>query len=483
MAKKAKKVKKQKAVRKPSLGRRHKKAWSGRFQQAMAKSAEAFSSSVHYDVRLFKQDLVQSMAYARTLFKARLLSGMECKKIIRALEQIMRGIESGKTKLKPELEDLHMNIEALLIEKVGDLGKKLHSGRSRNDQVATDLRMYLKYEVTEVSFLIKKLEEALLDLAEANLKVIMPGYTHLQRAQPVLFAHHLMAYFEMLERDKTRFLKAGEEADVLPLGSAALAGTNFKLDRQGLAKELGFSKISGNSMDAVSDRDFAIDFVSACALLMMHLSRLSEEYIIWATYEFSFIELSDQYSTGSSIMPQKKNPDIAELVRGKTGRVYGHLFSLLTLMKALPLAYNRDMQEDKEAVFDAVDTVKAVVSILAEMVAATKIKSEEMEKSAKKGYLTATDLAFYLVGRGVPFREAHKIVGRVVAYCEESNMQLEYLSLQQLKQFSDAFSYDATRFLSSKSSVASKDLPGGTAPNRVKEAIKRARKNLLHAKA
>jgi argininosuccinate lyase len=463
--------------------RKTKKAWSGRFQHAMAKSAEEFSSSVHYDLRLYKQDIVQSIAYARALFKARILNAKECKRIIKNLEVIMKGIEAGKVKLLPEYEDIHMNIEMLLIAKVGDMGKKLHSGRSRNDQVSTDLRMYLKYESTEIIFLINKLQNALLDLAEDNIKVILPGYTHLQRAQPVLLAHHLMAYVEMMERDKVRFLRAGEEADVMPLGSAALAGTNLKMDRAALAKELGFSKISANSMDAVSDRDFAIDFVAACALLMMHISRLSEEIVIWSSYEFDYIELSDQYATGSSIMPQKKNPDIAELSRGKTGRVYGHLMGLLTMMKGLPLAYNRDMQEDKEAVFDAVDTVKAVLSIYKEMVETTKINEKQMSKSAKKGYLTATDLAYYLVGRGVPFREAHKTVGKIVAYCEESNMELEYMSLKQLKEFSKDFTYDATRILSSESSVATKDIPGGTSPKRVKEAIKRARKHLLHDKA
>ena len=480
MAKKSKKAKKVKKTRK---SRKHKKAWSGRFHLPMSKSAEKFSSSVHYDVRLYKQDLVQSMAYARSLFKVRILNGAEVKKIIRALEGILKGIEAGKIKLKPELEDLHMNIEALLIEKVGDIGKKLHSGRSRNDQVATDIRMYVKFEVTEAIFLIKDLQSVLLDLAEKNINVIMPGYTHLQRAQPVLFSHHLMAYFEMLERDKERFLKAGEEADIMPLGSGALAGTNFKIDREALAKELGFARISKNSMDAVSDRDFAIDFVAACALLMMHLSRFSEELIIWSTYEFNFIELSDQFSTGSSIMPQKKNPDIAELARGKTSRVYGHLMSLLAMMKALPLAYNRDMQEDKEALFDSLDTVKAVLAIFAEMVSTIKVNSKQMGNAAKKGFLTATDLAYYLVQRGVPFREAHHVVGKLVAYCEESNMQFEYLSLKQLKQFSEAFTYDATRILSAESSVKNKDIKGGTAPHQVKEAIKRARKHLLHVKA
>jgi len=473
-------MKKKRGTRKT---RKSKKPWSGRFQQPMAKSAEAFSSSVHFDIRLYKQDLVQSMAYARALFKARVLTGVECKRIIKGLEAILKSMAAGKIKLDPQLEDVHMNIEALLIDKVGDIGKKLHSGRSRNDQVVTDLRMYVKYEVTELVILLKKLQEALLDQAEANIKVIMPGYTHMQRAQPVLVSHHLMAYYEMLKRDKARLLQVGEAADVMPLGSGALAGTNFKIDRPGLAKELDFAQISANSMDAVSDRDFVIDFVSACAVVMMHLSRLSEEIIIWSTWEFDYVELSDQFATGSSIMPQKKNPDIAELVRGKTGRIYGHLMSLLTMMKGLPLAYNRDMQEDKEPLFDTIDTVKSVLSIYEEMIQTTKINATQMDRSAKKGYLTATDLAFYLVKRGVPFREAHRVVGKIVAYCEDSNMQLEYLSLKQLKEFSKDFSYDATRILSAKSSVESKDIAGGTAPNKVKEAIKRARKNLLHDKA
>ncbi|MFH1826731.1 MAG: argininosuccinate lyase [bacterium] len=476
-------AKKKKIVKRVKKESSVKKAWAGRFREPMSKDAEVFSSSVHYDIRLYKQELVQSMAYARVLVKSHILTAKECNRIIKALEAIMKGIGKGKIKLKPELEDLHMNVEALLIEKVGDLGKKLHAGRSRNDQIATDTRMHVKYEVTEVIFLIKKLQTALLDLAEANIKVIMPGYTHMQRAQPILFSHHIMAYFEMLQRDKDRFFKVGQAADVLVLGSGALAGTNFDIDRELLAKELGFGRISQNSLDAVSDRDYIIEFNAAAALLMMHLSRLSEELIIWSTYEFDFIELSDKYATGSSIMPQKKNPDIAELTRGKTGRVYGNLFALLTMMKGLPLAYNRDMQEDKEPLFDSIDTIKSVLSIFPEMIATTKIHAETMKNDAKKGFLTATDLAYYLVKRGVPFRDAHRIVGELVSYCEDSNMQLEYLSLKQLKEFSSAFTYDATRILSSESSVASKNVIGGTAPKRVKEAIKRARKNLLHDKA
>jgi argininosuccinate lyase len=449
----------------------------------MAKSAESFTSSIHYDVRLFDQDIVQSIAYSQALLKAKVLSATECKRIIKALEAILKEFQAGKIKLDPALEDVHMNIETLLIQRIGDVGKKLHSGRSRNDQVVTDLRMYLKYEATEIIMLVKKLQSTLLDLAEANIKTIMPGYTHLQRAQPILLSHYFMAYYEMLERDKKRFQKASESADCLPLGSGALAGTSFKIDRDVLAKELGFSRVTHNSLDGVSDRDFAIEFAQAAAILMMHLSRFSEELIIWSTWEFDFIELADAYSTGSSIMPQKKNPDIAELIRGKTGRVYGNLTALLTLMKGLPLAYNRDMQEDKERLFDSLDTVKSSLSIFEEMIRTTKFHGDQMAKSAKKGYLTATDLAFYLVRKDVPFREAHSIVGKVVAYCEESNMELEYLSLKQLQGFSDAFGYDATRILAAESSVASKDVIGGTAPAKVKEEIKRARKNLLHDQA
>jgi len=461
----------------------NKKLWAGRFSKSMAKSAEAFSASVHYDVRLYKYDIGQSVAYAKTLVKAGVLTSQESAKITKALTEIGKGLDSGKVKLLPQLEDIHMNIETLLIDKVGNCGKKLHSGRSRNDQVATDFRMFVRDECLLVTTLLINLQEVLLDLAEKNIKVIMPGYTHMQKAQPILFSHYLMAYYEMFERDKKRLECVRSEADVMTLGSGALAGTNFKIDREGLAKELGFEKISRNSLDAVSDRDFAIDFLQASSMIMMHLSRFSEELIIWSSDEFDFIELCDQYSTGSSIMPQKKNPDMAELSRGKTGRVYGHLMGLLTVMKGLPLAYNRDLQEDKEAVFGAVDTVKATLQIFAEMVATVTLNTAKMDKAAKCGFLTATDLAYYLVNRGVPFREAHEIVGKLVSYCEESNMQLEYLSLKQLKQFCPEFGYDATKILSVQSSVLAKDILGGTAPSRVKEAIKRARKNLTPRKA
>jgi argininosuccinate lyase len=366
---------------------------------------------------------------------------------------------------------------------VGEIGKKLHTGRSRNDQVATDLRMYLKWEITETVILLARLQNAILDQAEAHLSVIMPGYTHLQRAQPVLLSHHLLAYFEMLERDKERFRQAYERVDVMPLGSGALSGTNFLIDRAYLAKELGFSRISTNSMDAVSDRDFVIDYLSASAQLMMHLSRFADELIIWSSYEFDFVELSDSYSTGSSLMPQKKNPDVAELIRGKCGRVFGNLVALLTMMKGLPLAYNRDLQEDKEPLFDSIDTVKDSLAIFSEMIKTIKFNREIMGKAVKKGYLTATDVVYYLVVQGVPFREAHEIVGKIVSYCEESNMELDYISLNQLKQFSNKFSYDVQRILSAEASVAAKDTIGGTSPKRVKEALKRARAHLLHDKA
>ena len=459
------------------------KPWGGRFRSPLAKSAEAFTASISFDHRLYPQDIMQSLAYAKTLKKAGILAEAETKKIIRGLEEIKRSLDSGRLNFKSEFEDVHMNIETWLIEKVGEIGKKLHTGRSRNDQVATDLRMYLKWEITETVILLARLQNAILDQAEAHLSVIMPGYTHLQRAQPVLLSHHLLAYFEMLERDKERFRQAYERVDVMPLGSGALSGTNFLIDRAYLAKELGFSRISTNSMDAVSDRDFVIDYLSASAQLMMHLSRFADELIIWSSYEFDFVELSDSYSTGSSLMPQKKNPDVAELIRGKCGRVFGNLVALLTMMKGLPLAYNRDLQEDKEPLFDSIDTVKDSLAIFSEMIKTIKFNREIMGKAVKKGYLTATDVVYYLVVQGVPFREAHEIVGKIVSYCEESNMELDYISLNQLKQFSNKFSYDVQRILSAEASVAAKDTIGGTSPKRVKEALKRARAHLLHDKA
>ena len=452
-----------------------KKPWAGRFREPLAKSAEEFSSSIHFDFRLFKQDIVQNIAYARSLFKARVLSGLECKKIIKALEEILKEFKAGKIKLKPELEDVHMNIETILIDKVGDMGKKLHSGRSRNDQVATDMRMYLKYETTEIIGLIKKLQTTIVNLAEENLKVIVPGYTHMQRAQPILFAHHLMAYYEMLERDRYRFIFAGQEADVMPLGSGALAGTNFDIDREGLAKELGFSQISRNSMDAVSDRDFVLECEAAASICMMHLSRLAEEIVLWSSAEFGFIELDDAYTTGSSIMPQKKNPDVAELARGKTGRVYGHLMALLTTMKGLPLAYNRDMQEDKEGFFDTVDTLQSTLGVFAGMVKTLKVNPENTRKAAERGYILATDLADYLVKNGETFRTAHEIVGKLVNYAAGKGKTFAELNINEYKKFSPLFGADVL-LITIESSLAARDVVGGTAPKQVKKALARARR-------
>ena len=457
-----------------------KKSWSGRFRLPIAKSAEEFSASVHYDKRLYKQDIIQSMAYARCLQKAGILKAQECQKIIKGLETIKKEIDKGKNPFKASCEDIHMNIEMLLIEKIGEVGKKVHTGRSRNDQVSTDLRMYLKWEITETLIQIENLQKSLVDLADKNIDVIMPGYTHLQRAQPILFAHQMMAYYEMLQRDKDRLEDSYRRCDFMPLGSGSLSGTNFGLDRKFLAKELGFANITNNSLDAVSDRDFVLDYLYSASVCQMHLSRLAEELIIWSSYEFCYITLSDAYTTGSSLMPQKKNPDMAELTRGKTGRVYGSLFSLLTTMKGLPLAYNRDMQEDKEPLFDSIDTLKACLGIMAEMLKTAKVNSERMLKASKKGFLTATDLVYYLVTKGESFRNAHEIVGKIIAFCEECNMQLEYMALPDLKKYSERFTYDVTRILSAESSVKAKDVHGGTAPSRVKEAIKRARANFLH---
>lgn len=467
-----------KKKRKAKVKKKGKKAWAGRFVKPTAKSVEDYTASIDFDKRLAKYDILGSIAHAKALLRARVLTTKECKRVVKALEIIGKLIAADKIKFKRELEDIHMNIEKLLIDKVGEVGKKLHTGRSRNDQVVTDLRMYMKDELVIIIELIKKLQSAILDIAEENIKVVMPGYTHLQRAQPVLFSHYLLAYFEMLDRDRERMLETYMQSDVMPLGSAALAGSGFKIDRKALAVELGFSSIIRNSMDAVSDRDFVICFGSAAAVLMMHLSRLCEELILWSTYEFSFIELSDAFTTGSSVMPQKKNPDVAELVRGKTGRIYGHLVALLTIMKALPLAYNKDMQEDKIPLFDTLDTLKDTLSIMEEMLRTMKVKKEVMEKASRKGFLTATDLAYYLVRKGVPFREAHKIVGKIIRYCIDSNMQFEYLSVKELKKFSAKFEQDARQALFVETSVKAKDIIGGTAPKRVKEAIAEARRRI-----
>ncbi|OGO23660.1 MAG: argininosuccinate lyase [Chloroflexi bacterium RBG_16_51_9] len=447
----------------------------GRFQKAADKSAAAFSASVSFDWRLYPHDIAGSIAHARMLAKQGIITQKEAKTIINGLAEIGREIEAGKFKFKPELEDVHMNIEARLIEKVGEVGGTLHTARSRNDQVALDMRLFAKEAITDTLLGIKKFQLALISLADANRKVIIPGYTHLQRAQPVLLAHHLLAYFEMLQRDTDRFIDCLERTDVLPLGSGALAGVAYDTDREFLAKELGFSQISRNSMDAVSDRDFIIEYEAAASICVMHLSRLAEEMILWSSAEFDFIELDDAYTTGSSIMPQKKNPDIAELVRGKTGRIYGNLMALLTTMKGLPLSYNRDLQEDKEGFFDCVDTLLASLEVFAGMLSTAHVKAENAKQAAGEGYILATDLADYLVKKGEAFRTAHDIVARLVSYAIEKGKTFSDLKLAEYKKFSALFA-DNIYAVSVESSLAARDSLGGSSPKRVAAALANAKK-------
>ncbi len=453
------------------------KPWGGRFRKDSSPSAEAFTQSISFDRRLAPYDIRGSIAHARMLSRIGVITRAEGEKLVRGLKAIEREIEGGRFPFDEALEDVHMNVETRLTQKIGPTGAKLHTGRSRNDQVSLDLRLYLKEEIAEVMRGIDGLREVLLDLAEAHLDLVMPGYTHLQRAQPVRFSHHLLAYCQMLLRDRERFEACLKRTDVLPLGSGALAGSGFPVDRAFLAKELGFSAISENSIDAVSDRDYAVEFCFCSSLLMMHLSRLAEDLILWATREFSFVELPEEFCTGSSMLPQKKNPDVAELVRGKTGRVYGHLMGLLTLMKALPLSYNRDLQEDKEAIFDTADTVRASLEVMAGMLRGIKPKGDVMEEGAG-GALLAADLADYLVGKGLPFREAHRIVGGVVAQCLETGRELESLELKELKGYSRVFGADFKEALDVRRSLERKSTYGGTSRKSVLGQIRRERKRL-----
>ncbi|NLU52593.1 MAG: argininosuccinate lyase [Clostridiaceae bacterium] len=437
------------------------KLWGGRFSKNTDKITDDFNSSIHFDKRMYRQDIMGSAAHVKMLGKCGIIPEEEASLIRDTLFQILEDIENGRVDFDVSAEDIHMNIESILIQRIGDVGKKLHTGRSRNDQVALDLRMYLKDEVIKIKVMLKELLEVLINLAENNLDTIIPGYTHLQRAQPVTLAHHLMAYFQMFRRDVERLDDCYDRIDVMPLGSGALASTTYPINRQMVADELGFSKITENSIDAISDRDFVIELASCLSIIMMHLSRFSEEIILWCSHEFSFIELDDAYSTGSSIMPQKKNPDIAELVRGKTGRVYGSLFTLLTVMKGLPLAYNKDMQEDKEAIFNAVDTVKLSLPIFTRMLETVKIKKENLLFAAKGGFTNATDLADYLVKKGIPFRDSHKIVGKMVAYCIEKNKGLDDLSMEELHQFSDKIDMDIYDAISLQTCISDRKAPGG----------------------
>jgi len=447
----------------------------GRFKKAANKLVTEYTASIPFDWQLYRHDIAGSIAHARMLAKQGIISDKEAEIITKGLAAIREEIEQGKFQFKPELEDIHMNIEARLLEKVGEVGGKLHTARSRNDQVALDLRLFVKEAIAETLTRLREFQRALISLAEANKGVVMPGYTHLQPAQPVLLAHHLLAYFEMLQRDIDRFNNCLKRADVMPLGSGALAGVTYNIDRDFLAGELGFSQLSQNSIDAVSDRDFVVEYEAAASLCMMHFSRLAEEIILWSSAEFNFIELDEAYATGSSIMPQKKNPDVAELVRGKTGRVYGKLMALLTTMKALPLAYNRDMQEDKEGLFDTVDTLLSTLEVFAGMVKTLKVKGENTGQAVKQGYILATDLADYLVKRGEAFRTAHDIVARLVSYAMEKDKSFSELSLTEYKGFSPLFGEDVYA-ITVESSVAARDVIGGTAPRRVERALATAKK-------
>ncbi|CAK0760990.1 Argininosuccinate lyase [Gammaproteobacteria bacterium] len=458
------------------------KPWAGRFTAPTNTFVEEFTASVDFDYRLAHQDIDGSLAHARMLTRAGVLTPEDLTAIESGLEEIRGEIERGEFSWETRLEDVHMNIEARLTERIGIAGKKLHTGRSRNDQVATDTRLWLRGAIDDILVELVRLQAALLDLAEREADTIMPGFTHLQTAQPVTFGHHLLAWFEMLQRDCGRLRDCRTRVNVLPLGAAALAGTSYPIDRAYTAQLLGFSAVAENSLDAVSDRDFAIEFSACAALLMTHLSRFSEELVLWSSPAFDFVDLSDAFCTGSSIMPQKKNPDVPELVRGKTGRVYGHLMALLTLMKAQPLAYNKDNQEDKEPLFDTVDTVRGSLKVYADMMLVLQVKRDHLREAARRGFATATDLADYLTRRGLPFRDAHEVVGRAVRLGVETGRDLAQLSLEELRSFSAVIDRDVYQVLTLEGSVAARDHFGATAPRQVREAIIRARERLDTAK-
>jgi argininosuccinate lyase len=452
-------------------------SWGGRFSEKTDAFVEAFTASVTFDQRMYRQDIAGSRAHAKMLNRSKVLSDEDLQAILDGLDSVEMEIAEGKFQWSVAREDVHMNIEARLTELIGEAGKRLHTGRSRNDQVATDIRLYLREQIDVIGEEIKRLQQGLLDVAEREAANILPGFTHLQVAQPVTFGHHMMAWYEMLVRDLSRFIDCQQRMNQSPLGAAALAGTSYPIDRAYTATELGFTKATNNSLDSVSDHDFAIEFCAASAILLTHLSRMSEELIIWSSAQFNFIELPDRFCTGSSIMPQKKNPDVPELVRGKTGRVNGNLIALLTLMKSQPLAYNKDNQEDKEPLFDTIDTVQGCLRAFADMVPAIICKPGNMYKAAKQGFSTATDLADYLVRKGLPFRDAHEVVGKAVASGVSSGKDLSELTLQELQVFSDKITQDVFEVLTLEGSVNSRNHIGGTAPEQVKEAVRRARKN------
>ena len=447
------------------------KLWAGRFQKETDTLVNDFNSSITFDARMYKEDIAGSIAHATMLGKQGIIEEHEAEKIIEGLKVILADIDAGQVEFSLENEDIHMNIETMLTQRIGDTGKRLHTGRSRNDQVAVDFRLYVKQEIPKIINMVLDLEQVLIKKAEANLETVMPGYTHMQRAQPTTFAHYMMAYANMLRRDVTRLEDCLERMDECPLGAGALATSTYPVDRFQTAAALGFQKPTDNSMDSVSDRDFAIEFLSACSILMMHLSRFSEEIILWCSWEFKFVELDDAYSTGSSIMPQKKNPDVAELVRGKTGRVYGSLITLLTIMKGLPLAYNKDMQEDKEPVFDAIDTVEQCLPVFAAMVNTLTVKHKNMQRAAAGGFINATDCADYLVKKGLPFRDAYMIVGRLVHMCIKTGETLDTLPLKDFQSVSGAFGPDVYQALELKTCVGGRKVYGGPAPDSVKIQI------------
>jgi argininosuccinate lyase len=448
-----------------------KKPWGGRFKEQTNRIVEAFTASLSYDRRLYRHDIEGSMAHCRMLAKTGLITRAEARQMIAGLEGIRKDIEKGAFKFSIECEDIHMAVETALIERIGEAGGKLHTGRSRNDQISLDMRLYLRDEVLEILVLLDLLKACLVASARKEIDTILPGYTHLQKAQPILLAHYLLAYWEMLERDEGRLLDCYERINVMPLGSAALAGTGLKIDRAFVAKLLGFPRLTRNSLDAVSDRDFVAEFIFVAGLLMMHLSRLCEDLVIWSSEEFGYVEISDAFTTGSSIMPQKKNPDVAELIRGKTGRVYGSLVSILTVLKALPLSYNRDLQEDKEPLFDTVDTVKECIAVLAALMENVRFNRKRMFEEAARGFATATDVAEYLVMKGVAFREAHRIVGEVVGYCLERGKTFEDLTLKELRSFYGGFDRSVYSTFGVARSVQARDLVGGTAKKAVLRRI------------
>ncbi len=448
---------------------------SARFSESTDAFVEAFTASIQFDQRMYRQDIEGSIAHAKMLTKVGILNEGELRDILDGLQQVQKEIEAGEFNWSIQQEDIHMNIEARLTHLIGLTGKKLHTGRSRNDQVATDIRLYIRDEIDVILSELNRLQAGLIQLAEREADTIMPGFTHLQTAQPVTFGHHMLAWFEMIKRDVERLQDCRKRVNTLPLGSAALAGTTYPIDREFTASLLGFERITENSLDGVSDRDFAIEFTAFAATLMMHLSRFSEELVLWASAQFQFIDLPDRFCTGSSIMPQKKNPDVPELVRGKTGRVYGHLMSLLTLMKSQPLAYNKDNQEDKEPLFDTVDTVRGSLRAFADMIPAIIVQRDVTLEAAKRGFSTATDLADYLVGKGLAFRDSHEVVGLAVAHGIQTGQDLSEMSLETLQQFCDKITEDVFEVLTLEGSVAARDHLGGTAPNQVRAAVARAK--------